>query len=167
MRRIIILLILILNIVSCSTIDKNKDINTSYYDFIFKKKYNEFIYKSKINSHAGSQIYITTNFTIALPKGIQKWMKSDNEFVFDYKNNEFIFINSGYENIGNEQNWTIRNLENNEFEKIFKEFPEPKVDKKRVSKIYSNGKISILLINIKKQNIEYYINLIKNFKYLD
>lgn len=169
MKKIIILLgLVILN--SCATyMDTGDNINSKQLDFIYLKEYNKFVYKSKINAAADNKIYITTNFTVQLPKGIINWKIKGNEFCFKYNNKQTIYINSGYRNIGNTSNWIIKDATEENILEVIKDSENQKQDikKERVSKIYSDGRVSILLLNIKQDKIDEFLALVKNFKYLN
>ncbi|UKB86090.1 hypothetical protein LF887_10825 [Chryseobacterium sp. MEBOG06] len=172
MRKIILpLMLFILN--SCAThIDTGNNINSNKLDFIYLKDYNEFIYKSKVNASADNQTYITTNFSERLPKGVLAWKVKGNEFYFNYKHGQTIYINSGYKNIGNSNNWSIKDVNKEDILNVIKDSENQKqigfeIKKNRVTKIYSDGRVSILLLNIKQDKINEFLNLIQNFEYLN
>jgi len=169
----IILYIFFTTFYSCSTyLDVGSNIKSEKLDFIYHKDYNEFIYKSDVNSSADNEIYITTNFSEHLPKKILNWKVRGNEFYFKYSEQQSIYIKSGNMNLSNSANWTVKNADKENISKIIKDYENLKeynfnIRKDRISKIYSDGRVSILLLNIKKENINNFLNLIKNFKYLN
>jgi|GEM_PF-5001342 hypothetical protein len=88
----LIFALLLISINSCSTyIDIGSNINSDNLDFIYLKEHNEFRYKSKINSNADNETYITTNFSINLPKDILKWKIVNNKFYFEYSEKQIIY----------------------------------------------------------------------------
>ncbi|WP_026706152.1 hypothetical protein [Flavobacterium soli] len=172
-----LIIILIIFFVSCGTyVDRGKSIHTDFVDFTYLKNYNEFVYKSKINAVADNEVYYTTNFSLNLPKNIKGWFISDNEFYFEYANKEIIYINSGYRNSDNNGNWMVREINNEEINRFLssywnkRKYNEDDLEHEifgRTSKIYSDGKVTILLYNIKSKNFDKYLDLAKSFKYLD
>jgi hypothetical protein len=172
MKKLIFALLLI-SINSCSTyIDVGNNVNSDKLDFIYLKEYNEFIYKSKINTAADSETYVTTNFSISLPKEIIKWKIRDNKFYFEYDKKQIIYIDSGYKNIGNANNWIIRDANKEDIQAFLKEYQNVskhtmKIKENRISKVYSDGKTSILLFNIEQNKIKSYLDLIQKFRYIN
>lgn len=156
---------------SCKTyIDTGNDLNSKQIDFIYLKEYNKFIYKSKINVSADNETYITTNFSEYLPKGILDWKIKGNEFYFKYNDGQTIYINSGYRNVGNSNNWVVKNINKADILDVIKDAENQSkyaIKKNRISKIYSDGRVSILLLNIKHDKIDEFLTLIKKFKYLN
>ncbi|WP_394776831.1 hypothetical protein [Flavobacterium sp.] len=177
MKKIFLTLITVITICSCSTyLDGGKNINTDYMDFNYMQNYNEFIYKSKVNSTADKEVYYPTHFKIDLPKKIKNWQSSNNEFYFEYSDKEIIYINSGFKNTGTVGSWILKETDDNEiFSKLSSYWNKRKYDEddlkleisNRKSQIYSDGKTTILLYNIKRENFERYLTLVKSFKYLD
>lgn len=177
MKTLIIFLCAVL-VTSCSSyIDSNeKSINTDYLDFKFLSKKNEFVYKSKVNSSADNEVYYTANFKITLPKKIKNWYKSNNEFYFEYDSKQIIYIESGYKNVGQEVNWSLNDFQQDNIYKIFgaywdkQNYDESYLHKnhnERLTKLYTNGKVKILLYNIKKENYASFLEHVKSFKYLE
>lgn len=175
MRKVIFTIISVIVLSSCcSYLDKGENTHSEYMDFNYMENYNEFIYKSKVNVSADKEIYYTTHFSINLPKRIKNWQTSNNNFYFEYDNKQIIYINSGYKNRGTVGNWTIQETNNDEiYNKLSSYWNERKYNENslkvrqsgRVSKIYSDGKATILLYNIKEENIEKYLDLVKSFSY--
>ncbi|MDR6969677.1 hypothetical protein J2X31_003711 [Flavobacterium arsenatis] len=172
-----LIIILIIFFVSCSTsVDCGKSIHTDFVDFTYLKNYNEFVYKSKINAVADNEVYYTTNFSLNLPKNIKGWLISDNEFYFEYANKQIVYIYSGYKNEGVAGKWTIQETNDDEiYSKLSSYWDKRKYNENnlktghtgRVSKFLSDGKVTILLYNIKRENFDKYLDLAKSFKYLD
>lgn len=176
MKKNLIILIVTAILYSCTPyLDYGKNIHTDYIDFNYLENYNEFIYKSKINSIADKEIYYTTHFSINIPKEIKNWESSGNTFYFEYGSKEIIYINTGYKNKQEVGGWTLREANNDEIYNMLssywnkKKYNENTLKKrglKRVSKVYFDGRVSILLYNIKQENLDDYLGLIKKFKYL-
>lgn len=172
-----LIFISVILLVSCSTyVDRGKNIHTDDVDFNYFENHNEFVYKSKINSVADNEVSYTKNFSVNLPKKIKGWLISDNEFYFEYANKELIYINTGYKNKDNIENWIIRESNNEEVNVFLSSYWNRRIynedDLKlgafdRISKVYSDGQVTILLHNIKKKNFDRYLDLVKSFKYLN
>lgn len=174
MRKLLIITIIVL-FSSCRTyIDGGKNIQSDYIDFNYFPDHNEFVYKSKINAISDKQIYYTTNFIINLPKKIINWQTSNNEFYFEYEDKEIIYVNSGYRNIGDAGNWILRETDDKEiFEKLSFYWDDKKYDENdlkvsqfgKISKVYTDGKFTVLLYNIKEKNYFKYLELIRKVVY--
>lgn len=178
MKKYSIIILLTIAISSCiSYSDCGKSIYSSHFDLIYLNNYNEFIYKSKVDGVADHDIYITTNFSINLPKKIKSWTFSGNEYFFEYSGREIIYINSGYINIGDIKNWAVRETNKDEIynrigyyywgKRGYSENSLAVRRSGRVSKVYTDGKVLIILYNIKKENFEKYFDFVKSFKYLN
>jgi hypothetical protein len=150
-------------------------INTNYMTFRFDTTYNELNYFNGVNSTADNQILYTTHFTIKLPKDILYWHQAGNKFYYEYDSKQVILINSAYKNTGQESdNWELKNVATEDLMEYMDEYWEStrgysknyleKMHDKRITKLYTNGKYSILLFNIRKKNFSSYLNLIKSFK---
>jgi hypothetical protein len=140
------------------------------------ENYNEFVYKSKINATADNEVYYTTRFSLNLPKKVKNWLSLSNEFYFEYGGKEIIYINAGFKNIGDGQTWMARETNNEEIyirlnsywiKRGYNENTLKTGQSGRISKVYSDKKVFILLYNIKRENFDNYFNLVKSFKYLD
>lgn len=176
MKKIIILIVTIL-LTSCkSYLDRGENISNDFMNFNYMKDYNEFIYKSKINSITDTKTYYKNYFTINLPKKLKHWQILDNKFYFEYDGKEVIYINSGYKNEGNLSNWILRETDSSEIYDLLNSYwDERKYNEDllilnkltRTSKVYSDGKVLILLYNIKQDNLNKYLKLVKNFKYIN
>jgi len=177
MKKALITLTLAIAISSCgSYLDRGKNIHSDSMDFNYFDNYNEFVYKSKVNAIADKEVFYTTNFSVNLPKHIKHWESSSNEFYFEYEGKEIIYLNVGYKNKVNTGSWTVQETNNDDiYTKLNSYWNKRKYSEDalkigqagRVSKIYSDGKVSILLYNIKQENFEKYLTLIKSFKYLN
>jgi len=177
MIKFISVLAIWMSICSCTTyLDKGQSIHNDHLDFNYTKNYNEFIYKSNTNSVADNQLFLKTHFSINLPKKIKFWIISSNEFFFEYRGKQIIYINSGYKNEKSIGNWSIQEPTS---EKIYsllrsywnsRNYKEEKLTFEKAvsnSKIYTDGNVLILLYNIKQENFAKYMELVKSFKYLN
>lgn len=177
MKKALTTLLLVMAISSCSSyLDRGGNIHTDYMEFNYMENYNEFIYKSKVNFKADNEIYYKNHFLINLPKKIKNWQISDNLFYFEYDGKEIIYINSGYKNEATVGIWKVSETNNEEiYNKLQSYWDKRKYNEvtlkagevDRVSKVYSDGKVFILLYNIKQENFEKYMDLLKSFKYLN
>ena len=115
-------------------------------------------------------------FSIQLPKGIEYWSFRSREYVFEYDSKQIIVVWGGYQNYNQRPDkWELRNVVGNEFRFTMQEFLEDRnynVDLwdepkgKRLTKIYTNGEVKILLFNIKPENFDMFLNNLKQFQYL-
>ena len=178
MKKNIAILVLIFICSSCkSYLDYGKNIDSDDMDFYYFKEYNELTYTSRVHASADTEIYYRNHFSIKIPKKIKNWLISTNSFYFEYDNKEIIFIENEYKNIGVLASfWTLQDANKDEviyylnyyYNKRKYNIDDITIKKSgRVSKIYSNGRISILLYNIKKRNFDKYFNLVKSFKIIE
>ncbi|QYJ68238.1 hypothetical protein [Flavobacterium litorale] len=174
-----IILTVCLSFLSCNTyIDINRySHHTERYKFHFYHDFNEYIYYSKIYGKAGDKLYYPYHFNIKLPKKIANWGSSDTNFFFEYNSKQIIYIKSDYQNPGIEDKWVISDY----YGDISREYSFiwywkergynirylQGEQENRINKLYSNGKIDIILYNIKPENVEKYLTLIKSFKIVD
>lgn len=176
MKKITLLFISFFLLNSCKTyIDTQNDIKSDSMEFIYKEKENQFLYKSKLYSKAGNDIKYPNHFSINLPKKIKNWHILGNEFYFEYDSKQMIYINSGYKNVGNEVDWSLNDFPENKIYKTFGDYWEERNYnesslynslKERINKSYSDGKVTIVLYNIKQENYVAFLEKIKTFKYL-
>ncbi|WP_294274383.1 hypothetical protein [uncultured Chryseobacterium sp.] len=170
-----IFFLLVLLMTSCASyidIPKNSISNSSVI-FDYGNSENKFKYINKVNASADNEIYYTTNFSIILPKGIIYWTRNNNNFFFEYKDKQIIYIYSAYKNEGKESdNWKLLDVENNEVEFFLNDYWDKKgytekyIFNKhigRISKLYTNGKYKILLYNIKTEKFPIFNQSVKTF----
>jgi hypothetical protein len=134
---------------------------------------NKFNYINDINASADHEVYYTTNFSITLPKGIINWIKSNNNFFFEYDNKQIIYIYSAYKNEGKESdNWILSEISSDKARNDLNYYWEKrkynenyllKEHSGRISKLYTNGKYKILLYNIKNENLPIFTQATKTF----
>jgi hypothetical protein len=175
--RIAFLILIAVAFASCRTyVDKGRNIKTDFMDFNYFEDSNEFVYKSTVDAVAGQERYHPNRFSVNLPKKIIDWRVSGNEFYFEYPNKEIIYINSGYKNKGNSVEWVNRETNDDEIYNLLsdhwdkKRYNENDLNLRytgRSSKVYTDGKVTILLYNIKHENLQRYLTLIASFKYLN
>ena len=152
------------------------EIRSENLDFTCLNHYNEFVYKSKINGKADGQIFYITNFSVRLPKKIKSWQQSGNAFFFEYDDKEIIYIDSGYKKQKDAGEWILNETDDDQvynrlssywYKRKYRENNLKANQLGRLSRVYSDGKVTILLYNIKSRNFEKYLSLVKNFKYLN
>ncbi len=152
--------------------DKNvvsKSMTISLYD-----QYNELYYFNPINGSADNEIFYNTHFTMKLPKGIIYWMRSGNHFFYEYDSKQIIYIYNPFRNDDKDSGqWRLEEVQGDidynleqywVGERKYKENYLYKNHKNRVAKIYTDGKYQILLYNIKSENFENFLELVKTFK---
>jgi hypothetical protein len=116
------------------------------------------------------------HFSLNLPKELKNWLSLGTEFYFEYRGKEIIYINAGFKNTGYAQTWLARETSDDEIytrlnsywiKRGYNENTLKTGHSGRISKVYSDKKVLILLFNIKKEDFDNYFELIKSFKYLD
>jgi hypothetical protein len=177
MKKTVLILVILITSISCrSYLDCGKSIHSDYVDFNYMEHYNEFVYKSKINATADNEVYYTNHFSLNLPKKLKNWQSLSNEFYFEYEDKEIIYINAGFKNINDARTWLVRETSNDEIytklnsywnKRGYNENALKTGQSGRISKVYSDEKVFILLYNIKKEYFDNYFDLVKSFKYLD
>ncbi|MFY7740824.1 MAG: hypothetical protein ACOVQC_09930 [Flavobacterium sp.] len=159
---------------SCRSYIDKKSVDTEHLELKTFGEYNCFISKPKINIKSDGVTYKVKPFSLNLPKNIKSWEISTNEYYFEYRDKQVILIYLDFKNDKFDDKWTIENVENKEIHDMLYAFwsrnnhPEEflyESNKNRISKIYSNEGVKILLYNIKKKKLDEYINAIKTFKY--
>lgn len=171
----LIFFLLVLLMSSCTSyIDLPKNsINNNSMILEYGNSENKFKYINKVNVSADHELYYTTNFSIILPKGMINWTRSNNNFFFEYKDKQMIYIYSAYKNEGKESNdWKLLEVEGNEVDNFLNNYWEKRGYKEkyllekhvgRISKLYTNGKYKILLYNIKTEKLSVFIRSAKTF----
>jgi hypothetical protein len=151
----------------------NNSIETDYMTFKYLKDHNELNYFNKVNSAADNQKFLTTHFSINLPKGLVFWKQLGNQFYFEYDSKQLIYIYSAYKNVGSESpNFELKDVENQK--KVAEELQDYWVKERgykylnkrnndRVYKLYTNGKYRIVFYNIKKKEFTKFHESVKTF----
>jgi hypothetical protein len=177
MKKLFIISSSLLLLISCKAyLDNSNSIHNDNMDFNFLNDYNEFIYKSAINASADQETFLNTHFSIHLPKRIVNWTFANNNFYFEFEDKQIISIYSPYKGQFKSSNWILRETNIDEIKKILENYwnkqhyKEEKLGShnvNRISKLYSDGYIKILLYNIKKEHFDSYLSILTNFKYLN
>ncbi|GAB6119055.1 hypothetical protein [Dysgonomonas termitidis] len=122
--------------------------------------YNELNYNPTVQLSKDKEILLLNNYNIYLPKGIVSYSIRNNILYFYYSNNEIIIINSGEKEKERIEDGSLNDfyIDNEDFYKnagsqpyiyISREYLR-KPQKGRITKIFSNNNIFIILYNIKK-----------------
>jgi hypothetical protein len=155
---------------------KSKNVEIYYY-----KDYNNFKMISKVWGVAGTDIYYHYHYQINVPKKIKNWMLGNKNLYVEYDSKQMIVVEGGYKNRGGDiGEWTLKDIpKNHDAEKHIiesyrllnnKEYDEKyleKISKNRISQVYTNGKSSIYLYNVKKENYEEFLKFAKTFSYIE
>lgn len=176
MKKVFFLVQAILLTASCARLDKGQNIHTDYMAFVYLEDHNQFVYKSRINAVADTEVFLTTRFRVDLPKNLKNWQSSSNVFVFEYDKKQIICIQAAYKNEGQLRKPTIRDVGNQEIderlgpywnERKFQENTLKGGQAGRVSKVYSDGRVVVLLYNVKQENFDHFLSLTSGLTYLD
>ncbi len=175
MKRAVLFLTVIFLSSCYSYIDRGKNIHTKQNDFIIKNNHNEYIYKSKIQGRNEDEVFKPRHFKIKLPKGIIYLVQVDNKLYVEYVGKQIICVKSSYLNQQiKKQKWKQIYPDNDLLENFLldywleRNYDVDKITKRqRITKIYTNGKFTILLYNIKKKNFDNYINFVKSVREYD
>ena len=172
---VILLGIVLLNSCKVYLDTMQNSIATDYMTFKYQKKYNELDYFNKVNASADKEVFYNTHFTVRLPKNIVHWKQFGNKFYYEYDSKQVIYIYAAFKNEGKDsETWELKNIaQGSELkyledywikERGYNENYFDKENKKRVTKLYTNGKYEILLYNIKEKNFSSFFEFIKTFK---
>jgi hypothetical protein len=177
MKKVFLLLMpAILLTASCARIDRGQNIHAEFMDFVYLEDHNQFVYKSRVNAVADTEVFLTTRFRVDLPKNLKHWQSSDNEFVFEYDSKQIIYIEVAYTNKSQLRKPTIRDVDTQEIEERLRSYWDerkyPKTTLKgrragRVSKVYSDGRVVVLLYNVKQEYFDRFLSLTSGLTYLD
>jgi hypothetical protein len=177
MKKVFLLLMqAILLTASCARIDRGQNIHADFMDFVYLEDHNQFVYKSRVNAVADTEVFLTTRFRVNLPKNLKNWQSSGNVFVFEYDKKQIIYIQAAYKNKSQLRKPTIRDIDNQEIdERLSPYWNERKYHKNtlkggqtgRVSKVYSDGRVVVLLYNVKQENFDHFLSLTSGLTYLD
>lgn len=177
MKKVFLLLLhAILLTASCARIDRGQSIPDNSVGFVYLEDHTQFVYKSRVNAVADKEVFRTTRFRVDLPKNLKNWQNSANVFVFEYDEKQIIYIQAAYKNKSQLQKSTIREVDNQEIdERLSPYWDERKYDENtlkggqpgRVSKVYSDGRVVVLLYNVKQENFDHFLRLTSGLTYLD
>ena len=181
MKKRILLIISLIVLSSCrhQYFDDAKfgnDIN--YGDFGFKSSNNTNIFycRVKMGLKADKEITYFQHYDIEVPKKIKKWLFSGTEFFIEYDNNQIVMINANKEIMDPKviTNW-IEAVDNNSLNHIsdyYKSVYHKKwnFDAKnkvgRITKTFKDGHTTIVLYNIKPDNIKQFEKIKNTLKYI-
>lgn len=162
--------------ISCRTnldVAKNSFEN-KHMSFKYRDTLNEFDYYSQVLAFAHDEYSNQTHFSINLPKGLQKWSRLGfNKFYFEYPKKQIIAVVTKFkEDIKPYEKWELKSFTGSSYDYIqlywkTRNYNEKSIFKKsnnRITMIYTNGNIEILLYNIKLENFPYYLKTVKSFK---
>lgn len=165
------------SLVSCASyVDKTRFTIPQFFTLEPAEDHNTITTLEGLNASADGWRKTFQLFSIQLPKGIEYWSIYSREYVFEYDSKQMIVVWGGYQNYNlRPENWELRDVVGNEFRFTMQEFldernyntdlwDEPK--DKRLTKIYTNGEVKILLFNIKPKNFDSFLNNVKQFQYL-
>lgn len=157
------------------SIGKNEMLNFDYY-----RDHNVFEVKHRIPATADKEIYYPRKFKINLPKNIKDWHISNNTYLFNFENNQFLVIQAGFIDNDIQRAWSFESFDDvdskRNFYDIMSDFglSENYIDKKlesknsnRLTKLYTNSDVNIILFNVKKENYDDFLKNIKTFEYLN
>ncbi|GAA3990640.1 hypothetical protein [Hymenobacter antarcticus] len=169
MKKVFFLLMpAILLTASCARLDRGQNIHADFMDFVYLEDHNQFVYKSRVNAVAHTEVFLTTRFRVDLPKNLKNWQSSGNVFVFEYDKKQIIYIQAAYKNKSQLRKPTIREVDNKEIdERLSPYWDERKYHENtlkggqagRVSKVYSDGRVVVLLYNVKQENFDHFLSL--------
>lgn len=181
--KLLISLSLLTILTSCSEykyIDNPKSGNSiDYKDFGFKQSenYNTFYSRKKIGMSADNQTTYYQHYDINVPKNIKNWQYFNTEFLIEYDDKQIISINPGIE-IKNEKitDWKVLDDNGNLLSGISDFYRTvhkkrwdylAKVKSGRITKIFNDGHSTIILFNIKKENVVEFSNIKNTLKYIN
>lgn len=183
-----ITLVLLVFISSCSPyfdLAKNQGIaDDEWVKFKFGENSNTLTVVDRIPSAAHGQTFHHQKFEIKLPKKLKQWWFEGENYLIECSDGQIIGVNPGYaEENKKPKEWYLKDpIVSDEIfyaeifsyvssydlsKKKLEYVDEIKLKKGRISKIYSNGEVDILLYNVKSKNFEHYLELIKSFRYID
>lgn len=171
----VFMLLLYFIVISCKS--SKLTFNNNLYNMSFNDIQNhyDFEWKHGILYSADSQIYYPLYYTVSLPDDLKQVYYDSNYNIFKYPNNQYILIEESriksktisdtpkFESVDVK---TIKEIRDSirEFYQI-RILQKSKINKDRISKVYSNGITKILFYNIKDENIETFTDIVETFKY--
>ncbi|WP_417367055.1 hypothetical protein [Flavobacterium beibuense] len=100
--------------------------------------------------------------------------------MFNFNNNQFLVIQAGFIDNDIQMAWDLKSFDNvyskRDFYDIMNDFglSDNYIDKKlesknsnRLTKLYTNSDVNIILFNVKKENYDDFLKNIKTFEYLN
>lgn len=165
-------LFLVLSFSSCKTyIDSNvlgNKISNNSITIQYFEDYNILKSNDKIGVVSDKEVSYPQLFKLKIPKKIKRFKIIDKVFCIEYNSKQVIYIDAGFKNkVVNLENWKLIDVNDEVFDSYSNNYfsIEKITSKKRLTKLYTDGKTKILLMNIKIENFDNYLKLIKTFKY--
>ena len=172
-----LVLVLLLSLISCkSYIDTKKSKDTyKELEFTYNNNYNTLTISSRLPAIADHQILNSQKFSINIPINIVNWSIINTKYIIEYDDKQIIVIDAGYvEDVTNASNWNLIDTEDDTvYSTLYTYFEDnnysydtlESTKKHRITKILTDGKVKIILFNIKEKKINNYVNLLKSISY--
>ena len=168
------LITLILSNACTHYLDKNYRFTGKDYEFISLKDKNIFSCTSNLILTRDTEKIPSTKFKLYLPKNIKTFNVGDmNEFIFYYPNKQYFIIHMDNERKHIVSNDTLYTPNYKELEPFIEKLGTPIVKElgthkreRRVRLIFKRRNASILLYNIKKENIGIFIKCAESLEFL-
>lgn len=151
----------------------------NYGDFGFKinKSHNLFYSRVKIGMKADREVRYHEHFDIKVPKKIKKWLYSGTAFIMEFDNGQIVCIDAETE-IEEEKitDWIEIPEDDDLLYKISNYYTSVhgkrwdylvKTKSKRYTKIFNDGHSTIILFNIKKENLNEFITIKNSLVYIE
>lgn len=165
---------------SCSIyIDQQDNIRETYELYTYENHNTFKQVKKTLIRFSKKSFYFKKKFEVNLPKNIIVFYETSDYLVFEFPSKQIIVIESGNENEEiKRQKWKFHEFVDFEIVSFYLDsyynrmnYNSEDLDKEnkgnRISLLYSDNLSTILLYNIKKENIEYYKTQIMSFRYVE
>ena len=151
----------------------NNKITTKDFELNILENKNIFIYTSNLTTRRDDEVILTTKFKLDLPKNIINFKISNMyKFVFNYPNKQYFIIYTDNEKKSLVTNDTLYIPDEKEIEALIQQngvhiIKKIKRDKSigRKYLIFKKGNTTILLYNIKNDNIDTFVNCAKSLNF--
>lgn len=162
-------------LLTCKTSTVSEKVSETDVSFIEHQSYFELIFKPLVSIRLDNEIYYIQNYAIYIPKGFLKWRQLNNTVFLEYNNGQMIILTAGFTNQKREAAFHLDDINSKEFyDNIdcfdYIDFEDstllPPLDN-RITNVYYDGKNTIILYNIRKEEKSKLNFLIKSFKELD
>lgn len=182
MKKIFLLLVVIINFVSCKMSQNKNSFNTKIVsngniEVFSKENYDSLRYVDKRTVSADTFNYLPQNYEILIPKDWRKINIISNRVFLNYDKNQIIAIDGGFLNEEKKiSNWEILDVKNSVKESFLSSyFKEIGIKQTQIftdennfkTKILTDNKIKILLFKIEDEKFEEFLSTLKNLNYLD
>ncbi|MBW8358737.1 MAG: hypothetical protein K0M63_02905 [Weeksellaceae bacterium] len=159
--------------ISCSstkTSFHHTTVKNENFSLTFKEKTNELsFYRDGIPTRNGQYLKVN-KFTIQIPKKVKNWYYTENSFLLEYENEQFLLIKSNFKDSDITASQWIRSIDLNmtyinTMDLVTEDFTgkEITINQNLENIIFKNNIIEIYLINFKKNNTKAFIPLIDTF----